>query len=202
MTAPDAPVPAAPAPWVRMVVDYCGPAAFMLGFFLKHNMLVATGALVVGSLVGVAVGFIFERRVAPLPLIWAAVAVLFGTLTLVFKDDHIIKMKTTVIDAALGLAMLGGLAIGKSPIKILMGETLTLSEASWRKLTLRFGLFFLVMAAANEVIWRTQPDAVWVLFRFPGLLILSLVFSATQIPVMMRDGKLSQAAVSLAETQE
>jgi intracellular septation protein len=202
MTTPNATTPPAPAPWVRMVVDYCGPAAFMLGFFLKHNMLVATGALVVGSLVGVAVGFVFERRVAPLPLIWAGVAVLFGTLTLVFKDDHIIKMKTTFIDAALGLAMLGGLAMGKSPIKILMGDTLTLSEASWRKLTLRFGLFFLVMAVANEVIWRTQPDAIWVVFRFPGLLVLSLLFSATQIPVMMRDGKLTGAAVSVAETQE
>jgi intracellular septation protein len=202
MTTPHASVPPAPAPWVRLVVDYCGPAAFMLGFFLKHDMLVATGALVVGSLIGVAVGFVVEKRVAPLPLIWAATAIVFGTLTLVFHDVRIVKMKTTVIDAALGLAMLGGLAMGKSPIKILMGDTLTLSEASWRKLTLRFGLFFLAMAAANEVIWRTQSDAVWVVFRFPGLLVLSLLFSATQIPVMMRDGKLSQAAVSLAETQE
>ena len=195
MTTPDTPTPA-PAPWVRMVVDYCGPAAFMLGFFLTHNMLQASGALVVGSLIGVAVGFVMEKRVAPLPLIWAGTAIVFGTLTLVFHDVRIVKMKTTLIDAALGLA------IGKSPIKILMGDTLTLSEASWRKLTLRFGLFFLLMAAANEIIWRTQPDAIWVMFRFPGLLVLSLLFSATQIPVMMKDGKLSAAAVSVAETQE
>jgi len=201
MTTPDTPTPA-PAPWVRMVVDYCGPAAFMLGFFLTHNMLQASGALVVGSLIGVAVGFVMEKRVAPLPLIWAGTAIVFGTLTLVFHDVRIVKMKTTLIDAALGLAMLGGLAIGKSPIKILTGDTLTLSEASWRKLTLRFGLFFLLMAAANEIIWRTQPDAIWVMFRFPGLLVLSLLFSATQIPVMMKDGKLSAAAVSVAETQE
>ena len=201
MTTPDTPTPA-PAPWVRMVVDYCGPAAFMLGFFLTHDMLKASVGLVVGSLVGVAVGFVMEKRVAPLPLIWAGTAIVFGTLTLVFHDVRIVKMKTTLIDAALGLAMLGGLAIGKSPIKILMGDTLTLSEASWRKLTLRFGLFFLLMAAANEIIWRTQPDAIWVMFRFPGLLVLSLLFSATQIPVMMKDGKLSAAAVSVAETQE
>ncbi|MHB8287238.1 MAG: inner membrane-spanning protein YciB [Caulobacteraceae bacterium] len=202
MTTPDVTTPPAPAPWVRMVVDYCGPAAFMLGFFLTHDMLKASGALVVGSLIGVAIGFAKEKRVAPLPLIWAGTAIIFGTLTLVFHDVRIVKMKTTLIDAALGLAMLGGLAIGKSPIKVLMGDTLTLSEASWRKLTLRFGLFFLAMAVANEIIWRTQPDAIWVMFRFPGLLVLSLLFSATQIPVMMKDGKLTGAAVSIAETQE
>jgi intracellular septation protein len=111
-------------------------------------------------------------------------------------------MKTTFIDAALGLFMLGGWFLGKSPIKLLMGQTLALTDSGWRRLTFRFGLFFLAMGAANEVIWRTQPDAVWVTFRFPGLLILSLLFSATQIPGMMKDAQAAEAAVRLAETQE
>ena len=58
------------------------------------------------------------------------------------------------------------------------------------------------MAILNEVIWRTQPDAVWVAFRFPGLIILSLLFSATQAPGMMKDASALEAAVRLSEPQE
>jgi intracellular septation protein len=189
-------------PWVRMAIDYAGPAAFMLGFFLTHKILLGTWALVIVSGLALLVGFVIERRVAISPLIWGLAALVFGVLTIVFKDERIIKMKTTFIDAALGAFMLGGWAIGKSPIKLLMGQTIALTDAGWRRLTFRFGLFFLVMGAANEIIWRTQPDAVWVAFRFPGLLILSLLFSATQIPGMMKDAQAAEAAVRLVETQE
>jgi intracellular septation protein len=190
------------APWLRLAIDYAGPAAFLVAYLVRHNILAATWALVSASALALVVGFAVERRVAPLPLIWGLAALVFGVLTLVFHDPRIIKMKTTLIDAALGLGMLGGLALGHSPIRILMGDSIALPEAAWRKLTLRFGLFFLVLAAANEIVWRTQPEAIWVAFRFPGLLIVSLVFAGTQMPLMMKQAEAAQAAVNLSETQE
>ena len=200
MSSP-APAPGRP-PWVRLAIDYAGPAAFMIGFFATRSILAGTWALVAVSALALVVGFVLERRIAPSPLIWGLAALVFGVLTLVFHDPRIIKMKTTVIDAALGVAMLGGWVMGKSPVKLLMGEALAMTEAGWRRLTLRFGLFFLVMGAANEIVWRTQPDAVWVAFRFPGLLILALLFSATQLPAMMKDNRAAEAATRIAETQE
>ncbi len=200
---PSSAQPPARAPWVRLAIDYAGPAAFLAAYLLLgRNILTATWALVAASALALGVGFAVERRVAPLPLIWGLAALVFGVLTLVFHDPRIIKMKTTIIDAALGLGLLGGLALGHSPIRILMGDSITLPEAAWRKLTLRFGLFFLVLAGANELVWRTQPEAIWVAFRFPGLLIVSLVFAGTQIPLMMKQAEAAQAAVHLAETQE
>ena len=183
-------------------MDCAGPAAFLIAYFASHQILTATWALVAVSAVALLAGFVIEKRMAFLPLLWGLAALVFGLLTLVFKDPQIIKMKTTFIDAALGLFLLGGMAIGKSPIKLLMGSTVKLSEAAWRRLTWRFGLFFLVLAAVNEVIWRTQPEHIWVVFRFPGLLILSLLFSLTQLPMMMKDAKAMEAAVHLAEPQE
>ena len=190
------------ASWVRLVVDYAGPAAFMVAFFATHSVLDATWALVAGSLLALAAGFALERRVAVSPLIWGGAAIVFGVMTLVFHDPRILKMKTTFIDAALGLFLLGGFALGRSPIRLLMGQALSLSDAAWRGLTLRFGLFFLAMAGLNEAVWRTQPDAVWVAFRFPGLIILSLLFSATQVPGMLKDASALEAAVRLSEPQE
>ena len=193
--------PASP-PWVRATVDYAGPALFALTYVLRHDLLTATWALVLGSIAGLILGFVLERRVAVSPLVWGGAALVFGVMTLVFHDPRILKMKTTFIDAALGLFLIGGYLMGRSPVKLLMGQAITLSDPEWRRLTLRFGLFFLAMAALNEAIWRTQPDAVWVAFRFPGLIILSLLFSATQVPGMMKDAAATEVAVRLSEPQE
>ena len=194
--------PAAPA-WVRPAVDYLGPVAFMLGFFLTgRNLVHATWWLVGGSAAGLLLGYAMERRVAPLPLIWGGAALVFGVLTLVFHDPTIVKMKTTFIDVALGAALLGGLALRKNVLKLLMGDALKLSEDGWRKLAFRYAIFFLVMAALNEVVWRTQPDSVWVLFRMPGLLILALGFAATQVPMMLKEARTFETAAKLTELQE
>jgi intracellular septation protein len=186
---------------LRMVVDYSGAVAFVIGYFATKDFQKATWALVVVSALALIVGFAAERRVAPLPLIYGGAALVFGALTLVFHDPRFVKMKTTFVDLALGTAMLVGLVMGKSPIRLLMGESLKLSDESWRKLTLRFGVFFICLALLNELVWRTQPDKVWVLFRMPGLLIIAFLFSFTQLPMMMKDAKALEAAANATDTQ-
>jgi intracellular septation protein len=123
-------------------------------------------------------------------------------LTLVLHDKSFIKMKPTFLDIAFGSALLIGLAVGKSPIKLILGDSLKLSEPGWLRLTLRYGIFFLVLAALNEVVWRTQSDTTWALFRFPGALVISLLFSFTQIPMMFKEAKALEAAAATIESQQ
>lgn len=191
---------------VRAIVDYGGLAVFLLSylvarFVLKQPgnpaLLTATWGLVVGSAAALIVGLVVERRIAPLPLFAGLAALIFGGLTLFFHDPRFVKIKPTAINIALAGVMLIGTAMGKNPLKALFAEALHLSPLGWRKLTIRYGIFFLVMAAANEAVWRTQPDSVWILFRFPGLQILSLLFAATQVPMMMRDMKSLETAAEM-----
>ncbi len=171
---------------IRSGVDYAGPLAFLVGYLITHNMLSATWALVGASAIALAVGYGVERRIAPMPLFAGLAALIFGGLTLYFHDPRFVKIKPTAINTILGLTMLGGLALKRNPLKALMGEALKLPDAAWRTLTLRYGLFFLCVAVLNEAIWRTQPESIWIWFRMPGLQILSLVFSLTQLPLMMK----------------
>jgi intracellular septation protein len=189
-------------PWVRACVDYLGPVAFVAAYFATHDFLKATWALVAGSAIGLAAGFALERRVAPMPLLTGVAALAAGLLTLVFKDPVFVKMKPTAINLILGLGMLGGLAAGKSPLKLLLGDALQLTEGGWKRLTVRYGLFFLVLAGLNEAVWRTQSDATWALFRMPGLPLLAVLFSITQVPAMLKDAKALEAAARAAETQD
>ena len=175
---------------VRFIVDYGGLIIFLVGFFLSGRDLVeATKWLIGGSAVALLIGLIFERRIAPLPAISGGAALVFGALTVIFNDPTFVKIKPTIMNLLFAVGLLGGMAFGKSPLKLLMGSSIQLPDVAWRKLTLSYGLFFAFLAGLNEVIWRTQSDEVWVLFRMPGILILTLVFSFTQVPLMMKYAK-------------
>ena len=186
---------------LRMVIDYSGAAAFLIGYLVTRDVQAATWCLVAVSAIAIAGNFALERRLAPLPLIYGGASLVFGALTLILHDKSFIKMKPTFLDIAFGTALLIGLAIGKSPIKLILGDTLKLSEQGWLKLTLRYGIFFLFLAALNEGVWRTQSDATWALFRFPGALIISVLFSLTQIPMMFKEVKAMEAAATVIDTQ-
>ena len=173
--------------WIRAVVDYGGLVAFLATYFLGgRNMVNATWGLVAGSVLGLVLGLIFEHRIAPIPLIAAVAGLVFGGLTIYFHDPRFLKIKPTIMNLVYGALLLGGLVMKKTPLKLLLGETFPMTDAGWRALTLRYGLFFLALAALNEFVWRTQPDATWVIFRFPGLMILTVIFSMTQAPLMMK----------------
>jgi len=177
------------SPLVRAGVDYAAPLAFLVAYLITRDFLAATWWLVGGSALALLVGWVVERRIAPLPLIAGLGAVVFGTLTLVFNDTVFVKIKPTVINCLFAAGLFGGLAFRRLFLKNLLGESIRMEDAAWRTLTLRYGVFFLCVAALNEVVWRTQPESTWVLFRMPGLLALTIVFTLTQLPFMHRHGK-------------
>jgi intracellular septation protein len=189
-------------PWTRMGIDYLGPLALFVVRLITHDMLLATWAMVVGSAISLILFRVLERRIAPLPLIFGSLALVFGIAALMFHDPRIVKMKTTFISAVLGGAILAGFFMRRSPLKLLLGESIQMTEAGWRKLTWRYGAFFLVLAGLNEVVWRTQSDGFWAAYHFFGSLGLTLLFSFSQMPLMLKDRAALDAAAALAETQE
>jgi len=201
MTEPP-PAPAKHSPAVRAGVDYAGPLGFVVAFFMTRDLVQATWVLVVVSALALAVGFALERRIAPMPLMAGGAALVFGLLTVVFNDPTFVKIKPTVVNLILGAALFAGLALGKSPLKALMGDAFKMTDEGWRRLSVRYALFFWAMAGLNEVVRLTQSDAVWVVFRMPGLPLLAAVFAITQVPSMLKDARALEAAVRAAETQD
>lgn len=179
---------ATPSPhgWLRPTVDY-GPLAIFFIVYLLSGLMAATAAVILASLAALALAWSIERRAPLMPLITAGVLAIFGGLTLWLNDETFIKMKPTIVQALIGAILLGGLAIGRSPLKVLLGAMLPpMAEAAWRQLTLRYAVFFVVMAAVNEVVWRTQSTDFWVTFKVFGILTLTLLFAVSQVPFLTR----------------
>jgi len=171
--------------WLKPTTDY-GPLAVFFGVYLKWGLMPATGALIAATVVALALSLIIARRVPILAVITAVVVAVFGGLTLWFDDDTFIKMKPTIVQAIIGLILLGGLAFGRALLKPVMGTAWNMDEAGWRKLSLRFALFFIAMAVLNEIVWRTQSTDFWVNFKVFGILGLTMAFSLAQMPLLNR----------------
>ncbi|CAA0105592.1 putative intracellular septation protein A [Starkeya nomas] len=160
-------------------------------FFIANGrggIYVATGAFMVATFAALAVMWIVARKIAVMPLVSAGVVLVFGTLTIVLQDDHFIKMKPTMVNALFGLALLGGLWLRKPLLPYVLGDVFVLTDQGWRELTIRWGVFFLVMAVLNEVVWRTVSTDMWVAFKTFVYLPLTLVFAMAQVPLMTRHG--------------
>ena len=151
MTEPDAPPPPVrKESSLRQLVDFSGLLAFGLAFLVfrlrgvegDDALVNATWFLVAGSAVGVAVGLIVEKRLALLPLLVGGFALVFGLLTLLTGDGLWVKLKVTVLNASLAVALIGGLALGKQPLRALLGTVIPINDRAWRILTFRYGLFF------------------------------------------------------------
>jgi intracellular septation protein len=175
--------------WVRGAVDYGGLVAFLLTLAITRSAVTATWGLVVGAAAALLAGWIFERRIAPMPLVTGLLALFFGGLTLFFHDERFIKIKPTVLYVGFALFLFAGLVRGHNPLRMLMGEAFHLPDAVVKTLTWRYALFFLALAVANEVVWRTQSTMTWALFKFPGVMILIFAFSMAHAPMMMKYAK-------------
>ena len=153
---------------------------------LGGPIFVATGLFMGATVIALAVSWALTRTLPVMPLVSGVVVIAFGALTLWLQDDLFIKLKPTIVNCLFGTVLLGGLLFGRSLLKIVFGEAFRLDDEGWRKLTLRWGLFFFFLAAVNEVVWRTQSTDFWVAFKTLGMLPLTVGFTLSQMPMVMR----------------
>lgn len=185
MTEAAAAAPQKLNPWVKIGLEI-GPLVL---FFVGNSyggIYFATGLFMVATAVALAAMWLLARRIAVMPLVSALVVTVFGGLTLWLQDDHFIKLKPTLLNAIFGLALLGGLAFKKPLLPYVFDGMVNLTDEGWHKLTVRWGVFFLVMAAVNEVVWRSVSTDTWVAFKTFGYLPLTFVFAMAQAPLMAR----------------
>ena len=161
----------------------------LVAFFIanwKAGIFWGTGIFMAATAVSLIASWVMTRKLAMVPLVSAVFVALFGALTLWLHSDLFIKVKVTLINALFGVVLLGGVAMGRSYLKLIMGEAVKLTEQAWRTLSIRWGVFFLVLAVLNEIVWRNASTDTWVNFKVFGILPLTLLFAIAQAPLIMR----------------
>ncbi len=161
-------------------------AHFPLLAELGKPIFVATGLFMVATVLSLAVSWALTRTIPLMPLVSGIVVLFFGTLSIWLQNDTFIKMKPTIINTLFGAILLGGLLFGKSLLGYVFDSAFRLDAEGWRKLTFRWGLFFLALAVVNEVVWRNFSTDFWVAFKVWANIPITILFTASQMPLIMR----------------
>ena len=172
--------PALFEPLIRPII----PAAVATGE--RAGIFVATAVFMVAILIALAVSYALTRRLPMMALVTAVVVIIFGGLTLVLQDELFIKLKPTIIYLLFAGTLLGGILFRKPLLAMVFDQMFNLTQEGWRKLTIRWALFFLLLAALNEIVWRTQSTDTWVTFKVFGVMPLTFVFAILQYPLLMK----------------
>jgi intracellular septation protein len=150
------------------------------------GIFVATAVFIPAILAALAVSYALTRHIAVMPVVTAVIVVVFGGLTLALQNETFIKLKPTLVYLLFAATLLGGLAFKKPLLGMVFDSVFNLTDEGWRKLTLRWGVFFLVMAVLNEIVWRNFSTDAWVNFKVFGFLPLTMIFAAAQLPLLQK----------------
>ena len=153
---------------------------------LGGPLFVATALFMIATVVALGVSYALTRSLPIMPIVSGLVVVVFGTLTLWLQDEVFIKMKPTIVNGLFAAVLLGGLAFGKPLLGYVFDQAFKLDDEGWRKLTLRWGLFFVFLAILNEVVWRMFSTDFWVAFKVWGTMPITVAFMLFQFPLLKR----------------
>ena len=172
--------------FLKFIADF-GPLLIFFTIYYKsgNNLSTAIPPLIIATIVAVGLVYFIEKKIPYVPLIGGIIISLFGGLTLYFDNPVFLYMKPTIINIIFAITLiLGKILFNKNLLKIFFKTAFQLNEIGWNKLNFRWAYFFIFLAFINEIIWRTQPETTWVNFKVWGILPITFIFTALQLPMI------------------
>ena len=172
-------------PLLKIALDL-GPLVLFFIANSRFGIFGATGVFMAAIVAALVTGYVLTRHVPVMPLVSAIIVLIFGGLTLYLQDETFIKIKPTIIYVMFGVILAGGQIMGKPLLAMVFDQVFHLNPEGWRKLTIRWAVFFFALAVLNEIVWRTQTTDTWVAFKVFGFMPLTFIFAAAQYPLLQK----------------
>lgn len=165
--------------------------------------LVGTGAFMVAIIIAMIVAKWKLGRISPMMKMSAVFVIGFGALTLYFRDFAFIQHKATAVYLLFAAIILIAWMRSKPALKYLLEQAYDgLSERGWLRLSLNWGLFFLALAALNEIMIPLLTSDQYITVKTFGLPALTFLFAMANIPMMLRNGLNLGEEAKTAETAD
>ena len=175
-------------PIIKFAADF-GPLLifFTIYFNNENDLKVAIPPFIVATLIALIAMYFLEKRIPMVPLVSGILITFFGGLTLYFDNKIFFYMKPTIINILFAAVLFFGRYFTQKPLlKIFFQNAFELEDEGWKKLNYRWIGFFIFIAVLNEIVWRTQSEVFWVNFKVWGLLPISFLFAASQVPLISK----------------
>ena len=173
-------------PVVKLGLDFAPLLVFFVAFRLG-GVMEATLALMVATVVSIAIIYLFERKVTLAPLISGVLVTVLGGLSIALNNEQFIKLKPTLVNLVFSATLLIGVyGFRKGLLRYILDIAFRLTEDGWIILSRRWGFFFAFLAGLNEFVWRNYPTDFWVNFKVFGMFTLTVIFAAAQVRLVSR----------------
>ena len=172
--------------FLKFATDF-GPLLIFFTIYYKteNNLSAAIPPLIISTIIAIAIMYFVEKKIPYVPLIGGVIITLFGGLTLYFDNPVFIYMKPTIVNIIFAAILITSkVFFQKNFLKFFLKTAFQLQEIGWDKLNFRWAYFFIFLAILNEIVWRTQPEATWVNFKVWGILPITFIFTAFQLPLI------------------
>ena len=174
--------------FIKFLTDF-GPLLIFFFYYYNNdkNLKVAIPPFIIATIIALIIVWLLEKKIPMIPLIGGILISIFGGLTIYFDNPIFIYIKPTIINILFGFVLLFGKYFTKEPLlKKIMGKSVALSDQGWKLLNNRWVFFFFALAIINEFIWRTQSEEFWVNFKVWGILPITFIFTAFQVPLISK----------------
>ncbi|MFL2882825.1 MAG: septation protein A [Pelagibacteraceae bacterium] len=173
---------------LKFITDF-GPLLIFFIIYYKSgkNLGAAIPPLIIATIIAVALIYYIEKKIPYVPLIGGSLVSIFGGLSLYFNNPVFLYIKPTIVNLIFAITLLiSNNFLNKNLLKILFKGAFEMNDNGWKKLNYRWVYFFIFLALLNELVWRTQSESVWVNFKVWGILPLTFIFTALQMPLISK----------------
>lgn len=173
-------------PDMKALLDFIPLIAFFIAA-RTHGILAAAGALLVTTLIVYAIHFARQKgKFDKQQWVVLLLTVVFCGGTLLLRDDIYLRWKSPIINGIFALTLLISAAINKPLMQLAMKDVFNLSMSGWKKLTVAWAVFFMLMGFLHYITAFTMSDEAWINFKTYGWIPIMLVFVIAQFLVLKK----------------
>lgn len=161
-----------------------------LVFFIVYKIwgfFPATYAIIIATAIQVTIFWVRNRRFDRLHVVMFVLILLFGGLTIYFHQPEYLMWKVSIVNWALGAAMLLSQLTKRNLLEHLFNfaakrseQEINLPKKVTKRLNIAWALFFIILGFVNIYIAHHYPLTIWVDFKVFGIFGLTIAFVLLQ----------------------
>ena len=159
---------------------------FAVYYKSDKDLYFSIAAVIIATLISLIALYVKERKISTMMLVSTVILVIFGGLSLFFKNEIFFKMKPTIINALFAIALIISTYLNKPILKMMLNSSIKLKDQGWTMLNKMWTGYFIFLAVLNEIVWRNYPTDVWVNFKVFGIMGVTIAFTIVQIPLLKK----------------
>ena len=164
---------------MKLLADFLPVILFFVAYKVA-DIYVATGVAIVAAIVHISYLKLSKQRIKPVHWIALVFILVFGSLTIILKDEYWIKVKWTLYYGLMSGLILIATFMDKNPIRAVLGSEIELPAEAWKRFSYSWGWFFLVLAGLNHYFASTLSLDAWVSVKVIGGTVLMIAFIVGQ----------------------